>query len=82
MPNHIQGIIILVGAPLVGAHPDNGTYTDNGIHGSTVHRPTVHRATTRVAPTLGDIIWTFKSLVTVEYANDVKQLGWMRSDWN
>ena len=33
-------------------------------------------ATTRVAPTVGQIIAAFKSIVTVEYIRGVKHLGW------
>ncbi len=54
MPNHIHGIIVLnVGAPLVGAHSP-GMAIDKTI-----------RAGTRPAPTLGDIIRTFKSISSV-----------------
>jgi putative transposase len=47
MPNHIHGIIVIVGAPLAGAQSMTGGYT---------------RATARVAPTTGDIIGAYKSL--------------------
>jgi REP element-mobilizing transposase RayT len=63
MPNHIHGVIWLVGAPLVGA-------LDDGI------RATTRRATTRVAPTLGDVVGAFKSITTDEYIRGVKMLGW------
>jgi len=69
MPNHIHGIVVLVGAPLVGAHSDN-----------VIHGATVDRSTTRVAPTVGDVVGAFKSLVTVEYTRGVKQSGWTRFD--
>ena len=73
MPNHIYGIIIWVGAPLVGAHPGNGIHGATEPMGATVDRATVYRATTRVAPTLGDVVGAIKSLVTVEYTCGVKQ---------
>ncbi len=62
MPNHIHGIIVIVGAPLVGAQDDRCE--------------TVTRAATRAAPTLGDIVGAFKSITTVEYIRGVKQHGW------
>jgi REP element-mobilizing transposase RayT len=37
---------------------------------------TADRATTRVAPTIGGIVGTFKSLTTVAYARGVEQSGW------
>ena len=87
MPNHIHGIIDFCRwAPLVGAHPENvaqhgnGKHPENGNHGATTNRATTNRATTRVAPTLGDIVGAFKSLVTVEYIRGVKQSGWTRFD--
>lgn len=55
MPNHIHGIIMLVGAPLVDApysKPQN-------------------RAGTRPAPTLGEITGIFKSVTTHQYAINV-----------
>lgn len=67
MPNHIHGIIIInenfVGAGLVPAR--NNKRKTNAV-----------RATTRVAPTLGDIVGTFKSLTTHEYINGVKNRRW------
>jgi REP element-mobilizing transposase RayT len=64
MPNHIHGIIILnVGAPLVGAlfpASDNAKA----------------RAGTRPAPTLGDVVGTFKSISTHEYTDGVRQKNW------
>src|SRR5215470_2523364 len=66
MPNHIHGIIVLpdsVEAPLVGAQPSEMGATRNS-------------ATTRSRPRLGEIVGTFKSLVTVEYVQGVKASGW------
>ena len=64
MPNHIHGIISIVGAPLVGAHSNVDTF--------------VNRAGTRPAPTvsLGDTIGVFKSMTTNEYIRGVKQNKW------
>ena len=60
MPNHMHGIILIVGAPLVGAQ--NNDIAD--------------RATTRVAPTLGDIVGAFKSIAANEYIHNVKNNDW------
>ena len=64
MPNHIHGIIAIVGVPLVG--------TLKAVSDSP------KRADTRPAPTvgLGDIIGAFKSIATHEYIKGVKQHGW------
>ncbi|MFH1190664.1 MAG: hypothetical protein V1670_00485 [Candidatus Omnitrophota bacterium] len=45
MPNHLHGVIVIVGAPLVGAQNSDVIADDRN-----------DRATTRVAPTLGDVI--------------------------
>ena len=54
MPNHFHGIIVIVGAPLVGAHSCEGTMNPD----------TENRAgTRRNAPTsLGDVVGVFKSI--------------------
>jgi putative transposase len=68
MPNHVHGVIVLpdraetVGAPLVGAHADDGG----------------ERAATRAAPTVGNVVGAFKSLFTVEYIQGVKEGRWPR----
>ena len=64
MPNHIHGIISIVGAPLVGAR--------------TTEIDSPKRADTRPAPTtgLGDIVGAFKSITTHKYIRGVKQNGW------
>lgn len=61
MPNHIHGIIMIVGAPLVGAR--------NNISVS-------KRTGTRPAPTLGNIICAFKSITTNDYIHNVKHNNW------
>jgi len=53
MPNHLHGIIVIVGAGFMSAL--------NNINISCGHDK---RATTRVAPTIGDIIGAFKSITT------------------
>jgi putative transposase len=67
MPNHLHGIIQIVGATLVVARTPN---MRAGI------KP--KRAGIKPAPTLGDIIGTFKSLTTHEYINGVKNNGWKK----
>ena len=70
MPNHVHGIIVIdesVGASLVGSQ--------DGDHAG---MPDGERATTRVAPTLGDVVGAYKSIVTVEYARGVRANGWRR----
>ena len=57
MPNHIHGIIEIVGAPLAGAllmDAPYGQIDNNGAHG---------RAGASPAPTVGDIVGAYKSLV-------------------
>ncbi len=65
MPNHMHGIIVIVGAPLVGAH-SSCTAIDKEI-----------RAGTRPAPTLGDAVGTFKSVTTHQYVDGVRQKNWL-----
>jgi len=68
MPNHLHGIIVInddvanntVGAPPVGARTNN------------VHQ----RAGTRPAPTIGNIVGTFKSITTNQYIQNVKNNNW------
>lgn len=65
MPNHVHGIIVLpdsAEAPLVAAQPSE--------RGATCKSATTSR------PRLGEIVGTFKSLVTVEYVHGVKASGW------
>jgi putative transposase len=65
MPNHVHGIIVIVGAPLVGAH-SSGMVIDNA----------KTRAGTRPAPTLGDVVGAFKSITTHQYTDGVRQKNW------
>jgi putative transposase len=74
MPNHFHAIIVFVGAPLVGALPDD---VPPLVDASDSARP--DRAPTRGAPTtatLGAVVGAFKSLTTNEYGRGVRDLGW------
>jgi len=79
MPNHIHAIMLIVGAPLVGARTVGGVA---GTVGGVAGAPPAHSpidspgATTRVAPTVGDIVGAFKSLTTMEYGRGVRAHGW------
>ena len=61
----------VVGAGLVPAHDvvlsDDGSIV--GARRTTIVVPVNTRATTRVAPTLGHVIGTYKSLVTIQLFN-------------
>ncbi len=61
MPNHLHGIVVLVGAPLVGALARAGT------------RP----APTKTDPALGDIVGAFKSIASNLYIRGVLEAGWL-----
>ncbi len=63
MPNHIHGIIEIVGASLVGA-----INVDN----SNSNIKMTSRASTRGAPTVGDVVGAFKSKTTNQYIKMVK----------
>lgn len=71
MPNHIHGIIIIVGAPPRGCPTEtyeNGRPTDTG-----------DGRTRGCAPTqlsLPDVVQRFKTLTTKRYMDGVKQFGW------
>ena len=65
MPNHIHGITLIVGAPLVGAPP----------FGASINN-TESRAGTRPAPTLGNIIGEFKSITTRQSIDGINQKNW------
>ena len=66
MPNHMHGIIFIVGAPLVGAHSVESPMGDKD------------RTGTRPAPTslLGDVIGISKSISTHQYAINVNANNW------
>ncbi len=68
MPNHIHGLIDLlgnVGAPLLGDRSKSDHAMNTG-----------RSATTRVAPALGSVVGAFKSLTTVQYIRSVRTRGW------
>lgn len=80
MPNHFHAIFQIVGAPLVvdpdqkksggqpqGIAPTEIDFRDGQPQGI---------APTGIAPTVGDIIGAFKSIVTVEYIRGIKSLNW------
>ena len=67
MPNHLHGIIVVVGATLVVAH-------DAMVAPVAVGVP--DRAGTSPAPTLGDIVGAFKSITTHAYIQGVHHQGW------
>ena len=63
MPNHIRGIITIVGAPLAGARPvDQPNGVDRADSEATRFGSPTVRAGASPAPTLGPIIGAFKSL--------------------
>jgi len=69
MPNHLHGIIIIHNPEPVGA----GLVPD---HDASLVHAHATRATTRVAPTLGEIIGTFKSITTHKYIQGVDEFAW------
>ncbi len=86
MPNHIHGIIVLVGATPCGRpvtppndHPVGATPCGRPEPGQAQGR---HRGlplpTVTAMPTLSlpDVVHRFKTLTTKRYADGVKQLGW------
>lgn len=69
MPNHVHGIMLIVGAPLVGALSSKSR--TGGIPND--------RAGTRPAPTtttLGNVVGIFKSISTHQYAINVNANKW------
>jgi putative transposase len=77
MPNHIHGVIVIVGAPLVGAHSSVDHDTKN--RAGTRPAPTQETKTVqsyRPVPTLGNIVGTFKSITTRLYTEGCRQKNW------
>ncbi len=64
MPNHFHGILEFVEVPLVG--------TQNVEHSPEIGQPQ------GIAPTVGDVVGTFKSLSTNDYIQGVKNKNWKR----
>jgi REP element-mobilizing transposase RayT len=88
MPNHIHGIIVIVGATPCGCPvlsprgcPGPGFHENEPISGNGQARGDHKGGQARgPAPTmplaLGDIVHRFKTMTTKRYADGVKQLGW------
>jgi REP element-mobilizing transposase RayT len=68
MPNHFHGIVVIIGAPLVGV-PVLETNNISENRAGTSPAPTKN-------PTLGDIIGAFKSITTHEYILGVDNKNW------
>ena len=68
MPNHLHGIITIVGVPLVGTQKNN------------TQPEQLHKGQPQgIAPTkktVGEMIGAFKSITTNEYINNVKCYNW------
>jgi putative transposase len=73
MPNHFHGIIVIVGASLVGARKP--TQPADPTQNRQIAE-TVNKAPTRDAPTLGDVLGAFKSITTNHYIQCVKNECW------
>jgi putative transposase len=73
MPNHVHGIVWIVGASLVDAQ-DRATTRVAPTGSAAVEES--EGATTRVAPTLGDVVGAFKSITTNAYITGVKAGNW------
>jgi len=72
MPNHIHGVVVIT--------DDATTVHNRDVVGAGLvpaRDGSIVGATTRVAPTLGDVIGAYKSLVTVQYARAVNARGWL-----
>jgi REP element-mobilizing transposase RayT len=82
MPNHIHGIIVIVGAPLVGARGDGAgsgkkrTDEDKKRADTDKDRADTRPAPTNAKPTLGDIVCAYKSLTTDQYILGVENQNW------
>ena len=72
MPNHVHGIIHIVGAPLVGAPNQTTNLSNKPKHQNTIGNQNrgnknLNWAGTRPAPTLGRVVGVFKSISAVQY---------------
>jgi putative transposase len=89
MPNHVHGVIILVGAgtrpapmqapapaPMQAPAPAQKGDHEGRPYDGDLDEASGVGATTRVAPTVGEIIGAYKSITTVLYTRGVKQFGW------
>ncbi|MCI0406633.1 MAG: transposase [candidate division Zixibacteria bacterium] len=78
MPNHVHGIIVIVGAPLVGAR-GSGADGDKNRAGTRPAPTNARQQNTTAAtpkPLLGEIVGAFKSITTHEYVNGITQDNW------
>jgi len=79
MPNHIHGVVVIAGDNNpVGAGLVPALDVVPAQNAAPVHDGSIAGATTRVAPTLGDVIGAYKSMVTVQYTRAVHTRGWPR----
>ena len=79
MPNHMHGIITIVGVPLVGTQ--NNDAQNVQLHDGQPHMEPHKGQPQGIAPTsssktVGDMIGAFKSLTTNVYINNVKNYNW------
>jgi REP element-mobilizing transposase RayT len=82
MPNHLHGIIVIVGADLC-VRPDNGDNVNNNrINNYDIDNINIKRQTCRSAPTpmVGTIIQWFKTMSLNEYIRNVKNNNWPKFD--
>jgi putative transposase len=85
MPNHIHGIVVIVGATPRGCPgPDPGAFAQKN---GQAQGPGNNGQAQGPAPTgntgplsLGDIVHRFKTMTTKRYVDGVKQLGWQSFD--
>ena len=75
MPNHLHGILNIVGAALCG-RPDSGLERGHPHRGAPTYLDYDSGQPRRVAPTLGKIMDWFKTMTTNEYIRGVKEIGW------
>ncbi len=86
MPNHIHGIINIVGVPLVGTRQagQNDCKYPNYSRGQNMElqpgQPRGCAPTEQQKITIGDIIGAFKSITTNEYIKNVKNNNWKPFD--
>jgi len=77
MPMDDSAVVGVGNVPVNNHVPaDDGVVVGAGLVPAHGRMPAHDRATTRVAPTLGDVIGAYKSVVTVQYARGVKTHGW------
>lgn len=75
MPNHVHGIVVLVGEGRDGRDPRDGEGQPRGA--APPHHDRDIRHDSPASPfSLSDVMHRFKSLTTRRYADGVKQYGW------